>query len=260
MICRSRTDVARERSLEAPAPAISISIVSHGHWDLVKLLLADLENVRAWSFEVLLTFNVPEQVRDDLRYSFPLRVIHNESPKGFGANHNAAFGQSRGDFFLIVNPDIRLPGLNITALTTILQSGPVAAAAPLVVAADGAMQDSARRFPTLFRLAWRVVTGDHRPDYRAEQEPIDVDWLAGMFVMFRREAFLSIGGFDERYFMYFEDVDICRRLRKAGWNVVLHPATRVVHDARRASHTDIRHLRWHLSSAAKYFIGGMFRK
>jgi GT2 family glycosyltransferase len=76
-----------------------------------------------------------------------------------------------------------------------------------------------------------------------------------MFVMFRREAFDAVRGFDERYFMYFEDADICRRLWSRGLKVLYVPAATVVHDARRRSHRDPQHLRWHLRSALRFLVG-----
>jgi hypothetical protein len=74
-----------------------------------------------------------------------------------------------------------------------------------------------------------------------------------MFMLFRAEAFQDIGGFNEEFFLYYEDVDICARLWKAGWKVVLHPGVSVIHDAQRASRHNPRHMAWHLSSMARYF-------
>ena len=76
-----------------------------------------------------------------------------------------------------------------------------------------------------------------------------------MFVLFRKEAWESVKGFDERYFMYFEDVDICRRLRRCGWEVKYDCRVTVQHDAQRASLRNLQHLRWHMRSALRYFTG-----
>src|SRR5690606_14674162 len=82
--------------------------------------------------------------------------------------------------------------------------------------------------------------------------PIPVDWAAGMFMLFRAEAFEAIGGFDEGFHLYYEDVDICTRLWIAGWKVMLHPGVQVVHDAQRTSHRNFRYMRWHVSRKARY--------
>jgi len=128
------------------------------------------------------------------------------------------------------------------------------AVGPAIKSSQGVVQDNARRFPRVRSLLRRVVSGRRVSDYPVDGGPTAVDWLAGMFVIFRRDAFSQVGGFDERYFMYFEDVDICSRLWRSGWAVVFQPDTSIIHDAQRASHRQFRHLYWHLASAARYFI------
>lgn len=89
-------------------------------------------------------------------------------------------------------------------------------------------------------------------DYPDSADLISPDWVAGMFLFARRAAFESVGGFDERYFMYYEDVDLCRRLRQKGYDIRLAPGARIVHDARRTSHTNPRYLMWHLRSIGRF--------
>ncbi len=105
-------------------------------------------------------------------------------------------------------------------------------AAPLVVDAAGEPEDSARRFPSAWRLAAKLLGLAPRLDYAIGSEPFSPDWVAGMFLAFRREAFAAVDGFDERYFLYYEDVDLCRRLRASGFDVRLVPGG--VRDASRA--------------------------
>jgi len=236
--------------------AYTLSVVSHRQAALVRLLLADLERLHSANFEVVLTLNVPEDENGLVSTQFPLRVIRNARPKGFGANHNAAFAVSRGRYFVVVNPDIRLPQLSLDHLREVVDLDRTAACAPLVVNSRGSLEDSARRFPTIARLLRRVVLRDRSLDYEWRGRSQEVDWVAGMFVMFRRDAFDQVKGFDDRrFFMYFEDVDICRRLRRLGWAVRVEPAVRVVHEAQRASKRQLRHLWWHLTSAARYLTG-----
>lgn len=234
----------------------TLSVVSHGQAALVRLLLSDLERLDPADVEVLLTLNVPEDEHGLVSSRFPLRVIRNTQPKGFGANHNAAFAASRGAYFVVINPDIRLPSQPLDALRQVIDGDRTGACAPCVVNSRGDMEDSARRFPTVLRLLRRVVLRDHALDYRWQDAPQEVDWVAGMFVMFRREAFGQVQGFDDaRFFMYFEDVDICRRLKRLGWAVRVQPVVQVVHDAQRASARQLKHLWWHLTSATRYLTG-----
>jgi GT2 family glycosyltransferase len=104
-------------------------------------------------------------------------------------------------------------------------------------------------------LAYRLISRRRLPDYRWATEPIAVDWSAGMFVAYRSDAFRAVGGFDERFFMYLEDADICRRLYASGWATMLQPACPVVHAAQRRSHRNMQHLAWHLRSAMQFFFG-----
>jgi N-acetylglucosaminyl-diphospho-decaprenol L-rhamnosyltransferase len=238
------------------SPLTSFSVVSHGQSALLRHLLTDLRQLADESHEIILTLNIPEDERflEDFR-ALPIRLVRNDAIKGFGANHNAAFALSRGDTFVVVNPDIRAPNLNLRALRAALDAPGVGACAPVVLSSRGTVEDSARKFPTFSRLAYRTLTRRRVPDYRWNAEQIAVDWVAGMFVAFRRDAFQAVGGFDERFFMYLEDADICRRLKRRGWATVLQPACTVVHDAQRDSHRKLGHLRRHVVSAARYLTG-----
>jgi N-acetylglucosaminyl-diphospho-decaprenol L-rhamnosyltransferase len=242
---------------DSAAPDLSISVVSHAHGRMIAELLDDLAGMSGASFEVIVTVNVPEAEFARSSHPFPVRIIDNSTPKGFGANHNAAFKMARGRHYAIVNPDIRAPQLDMGCLLRLFESRAVGAVGPAVCSSRGSYEDSARRFPTTLSLLRRAVTGVQGPEYQSlldAAKPFEVDWLAGMFMVFRREAFAAVAGFDERFFMYYEDVDICRRLRSQGWSIVLQPAIVVVHDAQRASHRNLRHMRWHAMSALRYLL------
>lgn len=129
----------------------------------------------------------------------------------------------------------------------------VAAIAPIVLSREGTIENSARQFPTLWRFIKRILFRDRSLDYKVENFPYPVDWVAGMFVVFRREAYKKIGGFDDRrFYMYLEDADICFRLMKNGWKTLVIPSVSVVHLAQRKSSLNLRHMRWHAVSAFRY--------
>jgi GT2 family glycosyltransferase len=233
---------------------ISVSIVSHRQGDRVNELLGDLDRHCAGPLEVIVTQNVPEPEPDRRRArSMPVAVLRNAAPRGFGANHNAAFARSGGEFFCVLNPDVRLSLDPFPALREALGSAGAGVAAPLIVSPDGAVEDSARRFPTPWSLVRKAFARGVRLDYPGADSAFSPDWVAGMFMLFRREAFERVGGFDERYFLYYEDVDVCARLRLAGYDVRLVPAVRAVHDAQRRSHRDLAYLAAHVRSALRYF-------
>lgn len=236
----------------------TISIVSHHSGHLITNLLKDLQQHLPPDAEILLTLNCPE-VEDFLTHAkgLPLVVIRNPRPLGFGANHNQAFALARGKLFVVVNPDIRLLASPWQTLEDAFFQG-IGACAPQVLSPSGQAEDSVRLYPSIPRLFRRVVLKRHLADYVPQSQnllPISVDWVAGMFVAFDADAFRRVGGFDTRYHMYFEDVDICQRLNAAGYRVIWAPATSVIHDAQRASHRSWMYRRWHLRSALRYLTG-----
>lgn len=241
----SVTDTASRR--------VTVSVVSHGQGDMVAVLLRDLDRCTT-VHQVLLTQNIPEsevECPESLRAR--LVVIRNDRPKGFAANHNQAFRQCETALFAVVNPDIRLGQDPFPRLIEAVMEDSCGLAAPAVRNPEGAVEDSARYFPTPFRLLAKLLKlGDGR-HVVAGEAPVAVDWTAGMFLVFRAEAFRDLGGFDEDFFLYYEDVDICARLWRGGRRVVFHPGVSVVHAAQRASRRRPRYMAWHLSSMVRYF-------
>lgn len=234
--------------------SITLSIVSHGHAAMLAGLLAEVAVIPAVA-EVIVTVNVPEPlVVVPGNLTGRIRWRRNVNPQGFGANHNAAFAGCKTPYFCVLNPDISLQPNPFPLLLQCLDDSGAALAAPQTQAPDGSEQDSIRKFPTPLGLALKAL-GGAKGAYVMQpgQGYFFPDWVGGMFMLFRSDAFKRIGGFDERFYLYYEDVDICARLWKAGLRVAACPQASVVHAAQRASHRDARHLRWHLASMARYF-------
>ncbi|MGH8738211.1 MAG: glycosyltransferase family 2 protein [Burkholderiales bacterium] len=232
---------------------ITVSIVSHGQGALVSHLLDDLQSCCAPQITVILTANVPEQLAFAERpFSFPVVCVRNRRPKGFGANHNAAFTLCETPHFCVLNPDIRLGANPFPHLLEELGRSSVGVVSPRILSPAGAVEDNARYFPTLPYLLRKLLGLAPLLDYPVSDSPMSPDWVAGMFMIFRKEVFAEIRGFDERYFLYYEDVDLCRRLRARGYDVRLIPSAAAAHDARRESRRSLRHLHWHLRSMLRF--------
>lgn len=232
-----------------------MSVVSHGQGSLVAALLKDLAACATPPGEVILTLNIAETLPfSEQDFCFPLVMVRNAARKGFGENHNAAFRRSRGGMFCVLNPDIRLEEDPFPALVSRLQDLRVGVVAPLIVNPQGEVEDSARRFPTPLSILGKALGAKPAAEYEIGSGPVFPDWVAGMFMVFRREVFESLGGFDERYFLYYEDVDLCARLRAAGFQTVLEPGARAIHQARRESHRNWRYRAWHLRSMLRFFL------
>lgn len=254
---------AARASGSAPAPLssrtmdLSISVVSHAQAPLVAQLLRDLAELDPAVTEIFVTINVPEPEESLLAAARdcrpPVRFLRNASRMGFGANHNAAFGAASGRFFAVLNPDIRVDGNPFPALMSLAAEQSTGVVAPLVLSPAGAIENSARRFPSPLSIALKMISTRNGLEYPITGPVLRPDWVAGMFMLFRQEVYASVGGFDERYFLYYEDVDICWRLHQAGLDVIQATEVRVTHDARRDSHRRLSYLRHHVHGMVRFF-------
>ncbi len=243
--------------MTVPVRNITLSIVSHGQNALVNQLLDDIQRHCADRVALVLTENIPDPAPlATSALTCPVERIANGRIKGFGANHNAAFKHCRTAYFCVVNPDIRLPADPFPSLISKFSDKTVAVTGPLVRNPAGAVEDSARRFPTFATLLKKIVAEKREPDYPVNRGALEVDWVGGMFMLFRTEAYRAAGGFDEAYFLYYEDVDLCRRLHAAGKTVLYVPDAEVVHDAHRASRREPRLALHHLRSIVRFLSRG----
>lgn len=237
--------------------SICFSIVSHGQGSLASQLLMDLNSIDLSYFDsvqIIITLNIPENESFLKLCNLDYSIIRNNNSLGYGANHNQAFKKCNSTYFVILNPDIRLNNFKFD--TFILgQKNIFGCAAPKVISPNGDIEDNARKYPTMLNIVSRVLLNDRFSDYILEsKEKITVDWVAGMFILFPSEVFKKISGFDERYFMYLEDADICQRINKSGLDVIYDKSQTVIHDARRGSFKKFSHFRWHLKSMLRFIF------
>jgi N-acetylglucosaminyl-diphospho-decaprenol L-rhamnosyltransferase len=239
---------------------VTISVVSHGQIDLIVKLFDDIATYLSLDqLEVILTLNLPETLLFlESDYAFLKMIIRNRNPKGFGANHNQAFAHGAGAFLCVLNPDIRFIADPFPALLASLIDPAIGVVAPLIFSADGQLEDSARKFPTPFKIACKALGGCKGHDYVITEHAIQPDWVGGMFMLLPSKIFAQVVGFDEHYFLYYEDVDLCARLRLLGYEVVLNPQAKVFHYAQRTSHGNFKYFRWHLLSMLRFFVSSVF--
>jgi GT2 family glycosyltransferase len=180
-----------------------------------------------------------------------VKLLCNNTNVGFARAVNQGLARTSGDFVLLLNPDCQLRAGAVEALVAeMLQHPQCAVAGPLVLDEDGSIQGSVRGDPTLLtglfgrstlltRMfpASRLARRNVRLDMASEADPTstEVNWVSGACMLARREALEAIGGFDERYFLYWEDADACRRLRNCGYTIRCVPAACVVHVAGQSS-------------------------
>lgn len=231
---------------------IAVSIVSHGHGEMVSRLVAQLLDCPEVS-KILVTKNIPEELL--LPTTLKIKVVENLLPKGFGENHNCAFKEVHEEYFCPLNPDIRLLGNPFSGLIKTQKKYCAALTAPIVMNESGGIEDSIRNFPTPFSIGMKILFNlKERCNVVKDGDFFMPDWVAGMFMFFKSSAYKKVNGFDETFFLYYEDVDICARLWKEKMRILVDPSIYVIHDARRASRNNLFHMKLHIKSMGIYFL------
>ena len=238
---------------------ICISVVSHRHGEELFRLAQKLESLCATSVgQIILTLNVPEPDLfakiNSRQWSFEVIVVQNDEPKGFGANHNAAFEFASRKYFCVLNPDIDLSTDPFPDLINKCQDPLAGCVFPRQLGTDGKIQDYARQLPSPGALLSRYL--GVRAGATECEHPV---WVNGAFMLYPARVFKLLGGFDQRYFMYCEDVDICLRLQLAGFKLSQSTAT-VVHAAQRNTRANLRHLVWHVTSLVRLWSSPAYKK
>jgi GT2 family glycosyltransferase len=257
--------------LHAPQLDLSVVVVSRNTRDLTLRCLASVGASLAgsgYSWEAILVDNGSgDGTVEAVREHFPeVRLIESGGNRGFSAGNNLGIAESRGRAVLLLNPDAEAVGETIPRLLDGLLADPgVGIVGPALRYPDGSPQPSRRRFPTrltaflestLVQQYWRGnrVLDRYFVHDRPEDARQEVDWLNGACLLVRREVLARIGGFDEGYFMYSEELDLCERARAAGWRVVYDPAATVIHHegASSAQAVPRRHIDFNTSKVRYY--------
>lgn len=228
---------------------LSIIIVSWNVRELLRACLASIAPAReTLALEVILvdaasSDGSPEMVRREFPW---VTLIARSDNVGFPKGNNLAIAQARGRYLLLLNPDTEIIGDALTTLVAYLDEQPDAGVVgPQLLNSDRSIQSSRRRFPTLatalFESTWlegfapRSLLRHYYALDLPDNQPGEVDWLTGACLMTRREIVDQVGGLDEDYFMYSEELDWCRRIKEAGWRVVYLPAAQVLHHMGKSS-------------------------
>lgn len=200
-------------------------------------------------------------VDDDIEY------IPVEQNIGFGSAHNKVIDKIKNisKFHLVLNPDVYFEPQIISSLIHQLENDQsIAMVAPKVKFLDGSHQYSCRRYPNVVELIVRrffflkpvfrkiIYSGEYRE--KDLSQPFYAEYLTGCFQLYNTNDFLKLQGFDERYFLYMEDVDICKKIDKIQKKKLYYPKEEIVHILKQGSSKEIKLFFRHLSSAIKYFL------
>lgn len=223
---------------------LSVIIVS---WNARSFLLECLRSVKQetapYNTEIIVVDNASTDGScDAVRTKFPdVELIRNSENLGFAKANNIGIGKSSGKYVCLVNSDVTVMKDCIVRMAYYLDAHPeIGMLGPKIRNSDGSLQSSCRGFPTLWNNLCRALAldtffprlklfGGKMMKYWMHDEIRSVDVLSGCFWMVRREALDEVGLLDERFFIYAEDIDWCRRFHKTGWDVVLFPYAEAVH-------------------------------
>lgn len=243
---------------------ITLSVVSHGNAEQIGQLLASLQKQEQpiTRFQLIITDNLKNDLPDfDPTPWASLHILRNEQQLGFAHNHNNAFKISKGSYFAILNPDLIFERSIFEQVVTSLHRNKADVIAPKIVDENGTAQDSFRAMPSPYEIIRRRLPGykftPYQPDHAGLIHP---DWIAGMFWLMKTDVYRQLGGMDEKYRLYFEDVDFCTRARLKGMKLLVDSHIQVRHDAQRSSRRKLYYLFLHTQSAVRFFTSPVYRQ
>lgn len=249
--------------------SIFIAVVSHGHGDLINQLKC-LDRLTS-DYTVIIKSNIKGDNFQELDKASSFHWIDHSYGLGFGENNNvihdyckAELSMSSEDYFVVLNPDVIISCESLISLVeTMIEDKRDLATINLFK--DDEFTDfdcSIRRFPTLVNFVSSFLGAGNKSivDKSVLRERTDVDWAAGSFLCFRASHYDKLNGFDESYFMYCEDIDICYRSHLLDVPVTYYPNIKAVHLAKHANRKVLsKHFYWHVSSVIRFLVTKNFR-
>ena len=254
---------------------IDILIVSHNNGQFLGDCLSSIFSSTKLPFEVLLIVNdYKDKESQKIAEKYSINILINKHKKGLAANLNQGIKMTKGEYILVLNPDTKLTKGALENLVFFMKKHPkVAICGPKLVYPDGSLQLSARRFPNfktflIRRLPIRrfllnsKINLYHLGVDLNNNKTHPVDWILGACMLIRRKATEEIGFFDESYYLYVEDIDLCFRAWKKGWQVWYVPKAKVIHYHQAKSDKNFLSIyNWyHIKSMWWYFLKNIFNQ
>lgn len=214
------------------------------------------------NLQIFLIDNSPYPTKEFTDLHPDLTYIFNDKNLGFGRAHNLIIPRLTSDFHLILNPDVDFdPEILTTLINKLSTDEKLAFITPRVLNTDQSVQFLCRKHPKIsillnrrLKFSNRVAIQDEYREEVASNRSFHPEFIHGCFMLFKTDVFKSLGGFDERYFLYMEDADLCRTIEKQGLTSLYYPEVYIVHEHRRASTQSFKLLLIHLYSSFLYFL------
>lgn len=247
-------------------PELSVIIISFNTCDLLKECLHNLEKAcQGILYETIVVDNgSKDHSYEMVKRDFPfVKAIQTEKNIGFGPANNVGFRVAEGDYFLLLNSDaFPQEGTILEGLKRMRADPQIGYAGCRLTNPDGSLQPSARMFPTFLNIILEQsglaekyehskFFGRYNRTWDNPHNTAEVDWIPGAFVLTPKQVIAEVGGFDERFFLYFEEVDLCRRIKAAGYKVVYWGDLSAIHLGGKSS-TNSRTELWRLRTLYLY--------
>lgn len=232
---------AARRSPESAAEPVAVVLVTYqSAADLPSCLDVLPAAAGPHPLEMVVVDNASRDHSAEIARARGLKVLEQPANLGLSRAINLGAAQTAAPWLLVVNPDARLAAGSLARMVaTAATDARIGAVGPRLWKLDGSVYPTGRRFPSILMGTLHAVLGTVWPANPATRRyhladlerdaPTRVDWVSGACLLLRRAAFDDVGGFDERYFMYFEEIDLCLRLARAGWAVVYDPGAEAWH-------------------------------
>jgi N-acetylglucosaminyl-diphospho-decaprenol L-rhamnosyltransferase len=220
------------------SPQVDVVIVAHNAGGLLRAAVDSAAKQAGAEHVWVMDAESIDGSTADLGALLPESQVRAVPNKGFSASNNRGIELSDGEYVLLLNPDAELLDGALATLVTCAENNPRAAVVgPAVLNPDGSVQANSRgRFPSLANLiglnlwrVWQRLIGNATLSPRLPRGVAPVDWVTGACMLVRRSAIQAVGMLDEGFFLYWEDVEWCHRMRDAGWDILLEPGARVIH-------------------------------
>lgn len=245
---------------------IYIAVVSHNHFELVEELSC-IAKLSAKGIQIGILDNVGERGFAEYCEYYGINYLKNSTPKGFGENNNILFSHAykhgyldENGYFLVLNPDVAITFemLQILIDKACKYQDEFVAINLFKNSSFTVSDPSVRHFPSFIDFTKSLLFGVNPTllDKSVIKERTTVDWAAGSFLLIKAAVYKRLNGFDERYFMYCEDLDICWRAKHSlGVNLYFYPEVKALHQAQHANRKIIsKHFFWHIKSVFRYLL------
>jgi len=213
---------------------LSIIIVNFRSEQFLKRCIASIYNCLDIDFEIIVVNNDEKEKLISVAQNFPeIKILNNEKNIGFGSAVNVGTKLARGEFLFFINPDAFLKSREIGETLKILENNEKIAAIGLkIIDKNGKNQEWICGFEaTFFDLIKNNLGFSRSKKVWEKKNKIFVHWVSGAAMLVKKNIFERLGGFDENFFMYFEDLDLCKRARKLGFKILYFPKTEIVHES-----------------------------